>query len=583
MLRIFLLLLLAPAPALAVTTILPGEQRLIGETTPPVPADGQGDWTRTPGPLALRTLDPTHDHLWLAQAPVLADGHLRAIVDVPHAGKWTLVLRAQPGVTHVLDFSGIGLEITKSGATWQRWDKGRIRPLDKPTPLNWHGALRLEIEIFAIGPHLAAQILDADSLQMLGALSLTDRTYLQGRVGIHLNARHPQPVKTYQLLLQPAGQRSDARPDPTSQWRFLAVPREVTLNLRKALGNSLPEVSTLPDQRVVVRTDVPGLEQLRRLGLDPELRLEDAPFRWLTDRSNDPYLSPEQLHARLQQLLADHPGRASLVTLGTSLQNRPLEAVRLGNPQGIPVLVVGGIHGDELLSVLFALDAVETLLTESDQKTQQWLADLDIWVLPMLNPDGVLRCLEVSQYEGRKNGRLTPGGEPGVDLNRNFPWRWADLGEQGSHARPGDAWYRGPQPGSEPEVQALLKLAEQHHFVAALSYHTVGTVILPAFTIPGAQNPQPDPVLQLAQQMARAAGIQPNHRRFNVQRRIYPVDGVLEDQLRAQFGTAAVLVEGAFQNPREKTLVDRTVKSTRPTWQALLEWSLDHPHPLTPL
>jgi len=68
------------------------------------------------------------------------------------------------------------------------------------------------------------------------------------------------------------------------------------------------------------------------------------------------------------------------------------------------VLVVGGIHGDELTSVSIVFRWIELLKQPSGTAAQyQWR------VIPVLNPDGLL-----AKPPTRVNAR-------GVDLNRNFP------------------------------------------------------------------------------------------------------------------------------------------------------------------
>lgn len=65
-----------------------------------------------------------------------------------------------------------------------------------------------------------------------------------------------------------------------------------------------------------------------------------------------------------------------------------------------------------------------------------------------------------SAWSGRKNVRDTDDNgrfdyTDGVDLNRNYPFRWGHLGELGSHSNRRLYWYRGPHPGSEPETQTM--------------------------------------------------------------------------------------------------------------------------------
>src|SRR6266496_702733 len=114
------------------------------------------------------------------------------------------------------------------------------------------------------------------------------------------------------------------------------------------------------------------------------------------------------------------PAPARTVLLGRSWQGRPIRAVEVGNPAGTRVLVVGCIHGNETAGIAIA-DALEHLSSPPD---------LDLWIVPDLNPDGVAAG-------SRQNAH-------GVDLNRNFPWRWRPM--SGVYAS-------GPRPLSEREAR----------------------------------------------------------------------------------------------------------------------------------
>ncbi|HEY1523162.1 MAG TPA: DUF2817 domain-containing protein [Solirubrobacteraceae bacterium] len=119
------------------------------------------------------------------------------------------------------------------------------------------------------------------------------------------------------------------------------------------------------------------------------------------------------------------------VTIGYSVDRRPIRAVFVGDPDvRHPILVVGCIHGNEPAGIAVAK---RLILRPSQAEPEPAL-----WVVPVLNPDGLAA-------QTRQNAR-------GVDLNRNFPTGWRPLHQ------PGDTYYQGPQPLSEPESQAISRL-----------------------------------------------------------------------------------------------------------------------------
>lgn len=139
-------------------------------------------------------------------------------------------------------------------------------------------------------------------------------------------------------------------------------------------------------------------------------------------------LHREQARARTL-LPARTAQRSRQVTIGHSVQGRQLDAVELGGPAAVrTVLVVGCIHGNESAGIAIA----RRLLTATTPPGGV------LWVVPNLNPDGVAA-------DTRQNA-------DGVDLNRNFPWRWRALGIRG------DLQYAGQRPLSEPETRAAYRL-----------------------------------------------------------------------------------------------------------------------------
>ena len=129
--------------------------------------------------------------------------------------------------------------------------------------------------------------------------------------------------------------------------------------------------------------------------------------------------------------------------LGTSVEGRPITAIRRGTPGGSPVVVIGVIHGDE--------DAGLAITDRLADATTDVPAGIDLWIVPAMNPDGVV-------HQDRHNAHQ-------VDLNRNFPFGWGPIGE------PGDAEYAGTGPASEPETQAIVAFLDEIRPEMVIWYH----------------------------------------------------------------------------------------------------------------
>jgi predicted deacylase len=135
------------------------------------------------------------------------------------------------------------------------------------------------------------------------------------------------------------------------------------------------------------------------------------------------------------------PGRPAVIgkrVIGHSVQGRPIIAWHLGEPGTTKVLLLATMHGDEPRPRMI-LQAL---------RDGRPIHGLDLWVLPTYNPDGLAR-------HTRKNAH-------GVDLNRNFPYHWADLDgsyESGPHAR------------SEPETRAMIRFLRSIRPHRIISFH----------------------------------------------------------------------------------------------------------------
>jgi protein MpaA len=140
-----------------------------------------------------------------------------------------------------------------------------------------------------------------------------------------------------------------------------------------------------------------------------------------------------------------------------SVEKRPIlvrdfPAMDLASPR---ILVVGGIHGDELSSVSIVFGWMRGL--------QSSVAPRYHWrMTPSMNPDGLLQ-----QNAERTNAH-------GVDLNRNFPtpnWQEESTHYWVQRTRRNPRRYPGPTPLSEPESRWLHAEIENFKPDAIVAIH----------------------------------------------------------------------------------------------------------------
>ena len=134
------------------------------------------------------------------------------------------------------------------------------------------------------------------------------------------------------------------------------------------------------------------------------------------------------------------------IVIGHSVEGRPIRALRIGSARArVKVMVVGAVHGNEP-----AGKAVVARLRRASPPR-----GIALWLIEDANPDG-------AAANTRHNAH-------GVDLNRNFPYRWA--------AQDG-VYESGPGPASEPETQALQRFVERERPRVTLWYHQALQIVV---------------------------------------------------------------------------------------------------------
>ncbi len=155
----------------------------------------------------------------------------------------------------------------------------------------------------------------------------------------------------------------------------------------------------------------------------------------------------------------DLPFTSSAAVIGRSVAGNALEVYRYGNGP-VELLIVAGMHGgSEANTTQLAYE----LMNYIQEHPEIIPADVTLFILPCLNPDGAARSQDA-------NGRVNNNG---VDLNRNWDANW-----QSEWLRDG-CWNQGPSTAgdhamSEPETIALSNFIRSHDFHALLNYHSAG-------------------------------------------------------------------------------------------------------------
>jgi g-D-glutamyl-meso-diaminopimelate peptidase len=182
--------------------------------------------------------------------------------------------------------------------------------------------------------------------------------------------------------------------------------------------------------------------------------------------------------------------------IGKSVQGRAISTLLIGSGTS-SILYVGGHHALEYLTSMvlmkFARDLCEHM-SEGEKmcgfNVARILSRQSIYIVPMLNPDGVEIHLKGASSAGALKDKIKriSGGDfsnwqanvRGVDLNHNYNAGWAALRQMEDDAGikgPSPRQFGGYRPESEPETHALCNLCRRMLFTRAYAFHSQGEEI----------------------------------------------------------------------------------------------------------
>lgn len=304
---------------------------------------------------------------------------------------------------------------------------------------------------------------------------------------------------TASVVAQDPGTNYRFRVDLRSHPRALAL--IANLDVLGACSHGLEHLRGANTCEVIVP---PGeLAAFRRLALRSTLVDRGRPYAAIA-RSNSPqapdtnYFTVPEIEAELLKLQTTYPLLARRVDI-TALTNtskthrgHSMFAIvisdNIAKSEDEPcTLVASQHHARELNSPYMSIQIARRLLAgyATNAAIKKIIDENEIWIVPCMNPDGVSYVWSNDNY-WRKNRRDNGGGIFGVDLNRNYPFRW---GVCGSSTNRSSNNYRGPSAGSEPETKTIMALAQLKRFEKYLDFHSSGQEVLHTYspcTTPGA-------------------------------------------------------------------------------------------------
>ncbi|HEV7710214.1 MAG TPA: M14 family metallopeptidase, partial [Asanoa sp.] len=204
-----------------------------------------------------------------------------------------------------------------------------------------------------------------------------------------------------------------------------------------------------------------------------------------------PYNAPGGIRDELVATAARYPKLTEVVNFGKSTQGKTMTAVRVTkNAKNVrdgsrpAMLYMGAQHAREWITVEMNRRLLHYVLDNygKDPAITNLVDKTELWFVPVANPDGYDYTFTGDNRLWRKNLRDNDGDGQittvdGVDLNRNFAYKWG-YDNEGSSPNPTSDTYRGPGPNSEPETKAIDGLYRKIRPEFFINYHSAAQLLL---------------------------------------------------------------------------------------------------------
>ncbi|EDM15255.1 carboxypeptidase A2 (pancreatic) (predicted), isoform CRA_b [Rattus norvegicus] len=255
---------------------------------------------------------------------------------------------------------------------------------------------------------------------------------------------------------------------------------------------------TIPGETVHVRVPFASIQAvkvfLESQGIDYSIMIEDVQvlldqereemlFNQQRERGGnfnfEAYHTLEEIYQEMDNLVAENPGLVSKVNIGSSFENRPMNVLKFSTGGDKPAIWLdAGIHAREWVTQATALWTANKIASDygTDPAITSLLNTLDIFLLPVTNPDGYVFSQTTNRMWRKTRSKRSGSGCVGVDPNRNWD---ANFGGPGASSSPCSDSYHGPKPNSEVEVKSIVDFIKSHGKVKAfITLHSYSQLLM---------------------------------------------------------------------------------------------------------
>ncbi|KJY26283.1 M14 family metallopeptidase, partial [Streptomyces katrae] len=205
-----------------------------------------------------------------------------------------------------------------------------------------------------------------------------------------------------------------------------------------------------------------------------------------------PYSGKGGLQEEILRTAQQNPGLTKVVSIGKTVQGKDILALKVTKDAGRTrdgdrpsVLYMSNQHAREWITPEMTRRLMHHTLDNygKDARITKLVDSTELWFLLSANPDGYdytftsdgARLWRKNLHDNNGDGKIT--AVDGVDLNRNFAYKWG-YDDEGSSPTPSSETYRGPKAQSEPETVALDSFEKRIGFRYAVNYHSASELLL---------------------------------------------------------------------------------------------------------